>query len=270
MGQGHAGARDPLCRAGFQPRSHRRGDPSRRPPGTFGAAHEPRLVESRLHDAKGLRDLARLAGLELRALVAASSRGGTSLRRCLSITFRKRVGAGLEPSRAFGRGALDRDLLFRRPSRHDCRTEVRALRQISLGATQDQSSVAGTALGDRREREDTWQAARSACAEFYVQRRCGLVRLARKLERAFSSRARHRRPSCRRGRLQLPHDTPSAAEGGLLRRGGGPLLRDRRLGGDLSLTVRLGEVVRSPLLVRFNARCTNRAVDSIAAAMCVA
>jgi hypothetical protein len=232
MGQGHAGARDPLCRAGFQPRSHCRGDPSRRPPGAFGTAHESRLVESRLHDATGLRDLARLAGLELRALVAASSGRGTSFRCCFSVTCRRRVRAGLEASGAFGRSSLDRGLLLRRPSRHDGSAEVRALRQVSLGATQDEPSVAGTALGDRREREDAWQAARSARADFRVQRRCGPASPARKLERAVSSRARHCRPG---GRLRLPRDTPSAAEGGLLQRGGDPFLRDRRLGGDLSL-----------------------------------
>ena len=110
MGQGHAGARDPLCRAGFHPRSHCRGDPSRRPAGTFGAADKPRLGKSGLHDAERLRDLARLEGLELRALVAASSGRGTSLRGCFSIARRKRVGAGLEASVAHG--AADHDHLL--------------------------------------------------------------------------------------------------------------------------------------------------------------
>ena len=132
MGQGHAGARDPLCRAGFHPRSHCRGDPSRRPAGTFGAADKPRLGKSGLHDAERLRDLARLEGLELRALVAASSGRGTSLRGCFSIARRKRVGAGLEASVAHG--AADRDHLLRRPSRHAGSAEARAFGQVSLGA----------------------------------------------------------------------------------------------------------------------------------------
>lgn len=142
MGQGHAGARNSLCRTGFQPRAHCRGDPYRRPARTFGAADKPRLGESRLHDEERLRDLARLERLELRALVAASSRCGASLRCCFSITCHKRVGAGLEAS--VPHGAADHDHLLQRPSRHAGFTGARAFRQVPLGAATGRSSLAGT------------------------------------------------------------------------------------------------------------------------------
>jgi hypothetical protein len=235
MGQGHAGARDPLCRAGFQPRAHCRGDPSRRPPGAFGTAHEPRLVESRLHDAQGLRDLARLEGLELRALVAASSRRGASLRCCFSITCRKRVGAGLEASVAHG--IAGHDHLLQRPSRHAGFAGARALRQVPLGAAKGRS-LAGTTLDDgrcgwlvevTRERESTSRDARSGQAEIWAAPRRGPPRLAKGVGRSGPPRPLRSRPDRPLPEIELAPGSPLPAEGDLLCDGRRPLVRNRRL-----------------------------------------
>jgi hypothetical protein len=240
MGQGHAGARDSLCCTGFQPRSHCRGDPYRRAPGAFGTAHEPRLVESRLHDAKGLRDLARLEGLELRALVAASSRRGASLRRCFSVTCRKRFGAGLEASVAHG--AADHDHLLQRPSRHAGRAGARALRQVPLGAATGPSSLAGTTPDDgrggwfvevTRGRESTSQDARSGQTEIRGARRRGPPRLAKGLGRGGPPRPIRPPPDRPLPEIELAPGSPLPAEDDLLCDGRGPLVRDRRVGGDL-------------------------------------
>jgi hypothetical protein len=239
MGQGHAGARDPLCRAGFQPRSHCRGDPSRRPPGAFGTADESRVVESRLHDAKGLRDLARLEGLELRALVAASSRRGASLRCCYSVTCHKRFGAGLEASVAHG--AADHDHLLQRPSRHAGRAGARALRQVPPGAATGPSPLAGTTPDDgrgrwfvevTRGRESSSQDARSGQAEIRGARR-GPPRLAKGLGRSGPPRPIRSRPDRPLPEIELAPGSPLPAEDDLLCDGRRPLVRDRRVGGDL-------------------------------------
>jgi hypothetical protein len=240
MGQGHAGTRDSLCRTGFQPRSHCRGDPYRRPARTFGAADKPRLGESRLHDEERLRDLARLERLELRALVAASSRCGTSLRCCISITCYKRVVAGLAASVAHG--AADHDHLLQRPSRHAGSTGARAFRQVPLGAATGRSSLAGTTPDDGRRgwlvevtrgRESTSQDARSGQAEIWAAPRRGPPRLAKGLGRSEPPRPIRSRPDRPLPEIELAPRAVLPPEGGLLRNGRGPLLRDRRVGGDL-------------------------------------
>ena len=228
MGQGHAGTRDSLCRTGFQPRSHCRGDPYRRPARTFGAADKPRLGESRLHDEERLRDVARLERLELRALVAASSRCGTSLQSRVSITCRKRVGAGLGASVAHG--AADHDHLLQRPSRHAGFTGARAFRQVPLGAATGRSSLAGTTLDYGR---CGWLAEVTRGRESDSQGARCPPRLAKGLGRSGPPRPIRSRPDRLLPEIELAPCAVLPPEGGLLRNGGGPLLRDRRVGGDL-------------------------------------
>ena len=257
MGQGHAGARDPLCRAGFQPRSHCRGDPSRRPPEAFGAEDESRLVESRLHDAKGLRDLAHFEGLELRALVAASSGCRAPLRRCLSISCHERVGAGFQASGAVGRGAADHDHLLQRPSRPAGFAEARALGQVPFGAATRPSPLAGTAADDGRSswlvevtrgRESTSQDARSGQAEIWVAPRRGPPRLAKGLGRSGPPRPFRSRPDRPLPEIELAPGSLPPAEGDLLCDGRRPLVRDRRVGGDLpAVDGRKARIVRASL-----------------------
>lgn len=252
MGQGHAGARNSLCRTGFQPRAHCRGDPYRRPARTFDAADKPRLGESRLHDEGRLRDLARLERLELRALVAASSRCGTSLRCCFSITCRKRVGAGLEASVAHG--AAVHDHLLQRASRHAGFTGARALRQVPLGAATGRSSLAGTTPDDGRRgwfvevtrgRGSTSQDARSGQAEIWAAPGRGPPRLAKGLGRSGPPRPFRSRPDRPHPEIELAPRAVLPPESGLLRNGRGPLLRDRRVGGDLpAVDVRKARIAR--------------------------
>jgi len=241
MGQGHAGARDPLCRAGFQPRSHCRGDPSRRPPGAFGTADESRVVESRLHDAKGLRDLAHRERLELRALVAASSRRGTSLRCCFSITCQHR-GRELKASLTVAHGPADHDHLVQHPSRHAGFAGARALRQVPLGAATGQSSLAGTTPDDgrggwlvevTRGRESISQDARSGQTEVWGAPRRGPPRLAKGIGRSGPPRPVRSRPDRPLPEIELAPGSPLPAEGDLLWDGRRPLVRDRRLDCDL-------------------------------------
>ena len=247
MGQGHAGTRDSLCRTGFQPRSH------------SGVTHivgplEPSAQQTNLVWANRVfttksdfETWLASRGSNYELSVAASSRCGTSLRCRFSITCRKRVGAGLEASVAHG--AADHDHLLQRPSRHAGFTGARAFRQVPLGAATGRSSLAGTTLDDGRR---GWLAEVTPGRESNSQDARCPPRLAKGLCRSGPPRPIRSRPDRLLPEIELAPCAVLPPEGGLLRNGGGPLLRDWRVGGDLPAVdlrrariVRLGRLRRS-------------------------
>jgi hypothetical protein len=230
MGQGDEAVGHPFSRAGLQPGAHRGRDPcGRSSRHGLGTADKPRVVEPNLCLTRRLLQLARFEGLELRIVVAASSRGRASLRRRFSITCFERFGSELEARRPVEHGAADHDHLLFRHSRPAGSAGALALCQVSPGSAHHASSVAGTTPGGRRgirleiaSRSESTAEDAIAEAEVRAALGGGPPRLAQALGHARLG-----------DQIELAPATPLSAESDLLRDRRRPRIRDRRLGRDL-------------------------------------